>query len=70
MHSIVIMLLILIVANLGSALLYVFLDDGKNSDRAVKALTLRVALSFALFFIILVGHFFGWISVHPLNRLM
>ncbi len=69
MQSIVIMLLILIVANLGSALLYIFADDGENSDRAVRAFTLRVALSIALFVVILLGHFLGWISMHPLNQL-
>lgn len=67
MRSIVIMLLILIVANLGSALLYIFVDDGENSDRAVKAFTLRVALSIALFAVILLGHLLGWISIHSLN---
>lgn len=69
MQSIVIVLLILIVANLGSALLYIFADDGENSDRAVRAFTLRVALSIALFVVILLGHFLGLISLHPLNQL-
>ena len=69
MRSLVIALVLAIVANLGSALVYVFLDDGENSDRAVKALTWRVTLSLALFFVFIMGHYFGWIPGHPLNSL-
>lgn len=69
MRPIVIALLVGIVANLCSALVYVFLDAGKNSDRAVKVFTWQVTLSIALFVVVMVGHYFGWIAGHALNRL-
>jgi hypothetical protein len=66
--SFIVACLFLIVGNLGCALRYLFVDSVENSDRLVKALTWRVVLSLALFFVLLVGHYFGWISGHPLNR--
>lgn len=64
MRFLVIALLIAIVVSLASALLFVYRDRGKKADRAVKALTLRVALSIALFLVLIGGHYFGWITGH------
>ncbi|WP_310448957.1 twin transmembrane helix small protein [Sulfuritalea sp.] len=64
MRFIVIALLIAIVLSLASALLFVYRDSGQSADRAVKALTLRVALSVLLFLVLIGGHYFGWISGH------
>ena len=54
--------LMLILASLGSALFYLFNDRG-NSTRTVRALTLRVGLSVALFLLLMLAHFSGLITL-------
>ena len=60
MKYVVILMLVLIVASLGSGLFFVMHDQG-NSKRAVKALAIRVGLSMALFLILMGGYYFGFI---------
>jgi len=60
MRYVVIAALVLIVASLGSALVFVF-RDRSGSKRAVKALALRVGLSIALFLFLMAGFYFGFI---------
>jgi hypothetical protein len=60
MRYVVIGMLVLIVASLGSALFFVF-QDRSNSRRAVKALALRVGLSLVLFLMLMAGFYFGLI---------
>jgi hypothetical protein len=57
---VVYVLIALILASLASALMFV-LRDRSGSKRAVKALALRVALSIALFILLLAGFHFGYI---------
>jgi len=57
---VVYVLIALILASLASALVFV-LRDRSGSKRAVKALALRVALSVALFMILIAGFHFGFI---------
>jgi hypothetical protein len=57
---VVIVFLVLIVASLGSALYYLVRDKGA-SDRTVKALTVRISLSIALFVLLMAGYYFGFI---------
>ena len=52
---------ILILASLGSALVFLMKDKGK-SNRTVQALALRVGFSILLFVLILVANHFGWIQ--------
>ncbi len=52
---------LLIVASLGSALFYLMRDKG-NSNRTVNALTVRIALSVALFLLLLFANWMGWIQ--------
>ena len=52
---------IMIIASLGSALVFIMRDKGK-SNRTVTALALRVGFSIALFALILVAHQLGWIE--------
>lgn len=52
---------VLILASLGSALVFLMRDKGK-SNRTVTALAFRVGLSIALFVLILIAHYFGWIE--------
>ena len=53
--------LIAIVASLASAL-WAMLRPGKDPKRMVKALSLRVGLSVALFVLLMAGYYFGWIT--------
>jgi hypothetical protein len=50
-----------ILVSLFSALYFVVKDKGR-SDRAVKALTIRVVLSIVLFVLLLLGFYFGLIT--------
>lgn len=52
---------VLILASLGSALVFLMRDKGK-SNRTVTALAFRVGLSITLFVMILIAHYFGWIE--------
>ena len=62
MRIIVVLLLIAILASLGSALFFVYRDRGQGKTRAVQALTLRVGLSFVLFLLLMVAYRLGWIG--------
>ena len=53
-------MLLAIVASLGSALFFVF-KDRSGSDRALKALALRVGLSVVLFLFLMASYYFGLI---------
>ncbi|MGH8670878.1 MAG: twin transmembrane helix small protein [Burkholderiales bacterium] len=54
----VVVFLVLIVGSLASGLYYLVKDKG-TSTRAVKALTLRITLSIALFVLLMLGYYFG-----------
>ena len=53
--------IIIILASLGSALYYMVKDRG-TTERTVKALTLRIALSITLFLLLMLGFHFGLIT--------
>ena len=61
MRYLVIGVFVLIVASLGSALFFVY-KDRSGSNRALKALAVRVALSIGLFAFLMAGYYFGWIT--------
>jgi hypothetical protein len=56
---VVVVLLIAIVASLGSGLFYLARDD-QNSPRVLKALKIRVALSALLILFLLLSYYMGW----------
>lgn len=56
----VVLMLFAIVGSLFSGLFFLYRDRG-NSDRAARALTLRIGLSIALFAILLLAFRFGLI---------
>ena len=60
MRYFVVLMLFLIIGSLVSGLYYVMRDDHK-SNRAVKALALRVGLSVTLFLILMGRYYFGFI---------
>lgn len=55
---IIIAFLLVIVGSLVSALYFLVKDKGQ-SDRTLKALTLRVSLSVGLFLLLMAGFYFG-----------
>ena len=61
MRYVVIAVLVLIVASMGSALWYL-LTDRTGSGRMVKALAIRVGLSVALFLFLMLGYYLGWFA--------
>ncbi|MFQ5937964.1 MAG: twin transmembrane helix small protein [Acidiferrobacterales bacterium] len=58
MRVIVIAVLVLILASLASALVFLLRDRG-DSTRTVKALTFRIGLSVALFLLLMAGFYLG-----------
>jgi hypothetical protein len=61
MRIIILLALAGILLSLGSALVYLVRDKGATS-RTVNALTVRVAISVALFLFILFSYWMGWIQ--------
>ena len=62
---IVVLMLLLIVASLASGLVFMIRDQGRGA-RAVRALTMRVALSVGLFLLLLLAYAAGLITPHGL----
>ena len=58
MRYVVIAVLLMIVASLGSAVFFM-MRDRSGSSRMVKALAIRVGLSVALFAFLMGGYYFG-----------
>lgn len=65
MKIIVLLFILVILGSLGSALFYLVKDRGQ-SDRTVKALTVRIAVSVALFVALMAGFYFGLIPAQKL----
>ena len=61
MKLVVVVLLLAIVASLGSGLFYLAKDD-KNSPRVLNALKIRVALSAILILFLLLSYYMGWMG--------
>jgi hypothetical protein len=61
MRYVVLTLIVLILASLGSALFFLVRDQGR-STRTVKALAVRVALSLGLFLLLMLGYKLGLIT--------
>ena len=61
MKGLVVLLLLGVVASLFSSLYFIGKDRG-GSDRAVRALTVRVALSIGVFALLMASHHFGWLD--------
>jgi Protein of unknown function (DUF2909) len=63
MKLLVVALLIAIVASLGQALFAMSSGPG-NSQQMVRALTVRISLSVALFGLLFLSQYYGWIEPH------
>jgi hypothetical protein len=57
----VILAFVLIIGSLASAMLFLVRDRGTTKNVA-RALTFRVGFSVALFVLILLGHWMGWVQ--------
>ncbi|MCB1762809.1 MAG: twin transmembrane helix small protein [Gammaproteobacteria bacterium] len=61
----IILVFLLIVASLVQGMYYLSKDNGRQDrSRLVRALTVRISLSFVLFFLLLLSYFVGWIQPH------
>ncbi len=63
--AVVALILLLILASLGSGLVFMIRDQGRG-PRAVQALTVRIALSVGLFLLLLLAYAAGLINPHGL----
>lgn len=61
MKILVLILLLAIIASLGSGLFFLS-KDSQGSPRVLKALTIRVALSLTLVAILVIAYFLGWLQ--------
>lgn len=62
----VVILLLFVVSSLFSGFYFLMKDSG-SSDRVVKALTVRIALSMVLFIFLMIGHATGLITPHGIG---
>lgn len=62
MRIVIIVMLLAVVLYMGRALVFIFRDQGRERERGVRALTVRVALSFALVALLVVASQLGWIT--------
>ena len=60
---ILVSVLLFIIFSLGVAL-FAFVKNGKTSDKMLKALTFRIAMSIGLIILMMLGAQFGLISPH------
>jgi Protein of unknown function (DUF2909) len=67
MKPVIALFVVIILGSLFSALYYLIKDKGQ-SDRAVKALTLRIGVSIALFVLLMAGYYFGIITPHSVGE--
>lgn len=63
--ALILFVLLCIITSLGMGLYYLVTDRGKTK-RTVKALSVRIILSFLLFIALILAFAFGLISPHPL----
>ena len=61
----IVLVLLMILASLASGMIYMLRDRG-NSERAVKALTVRIGLSVTLFILLMIAFATGMIEPHGL----
>jgi len=61
MKYLILLFFIFIVYSLGSALYYMMKDEG-GSKRMVKALSMRIGISFLLFLFVIFSFWMGWIK--------
>jgi DMSO/TMAO reductase YedYZ heme-binding membrane subunit len=63
MNLVILLFLVLIIASLASAMVFMVKDKGGASTRTVRALTFRVGFSLALFVLLMLAHYTGVITL-------
>ena len=63
----VLLVLLFILVSLFQGVYYLAKDDGGDSTRVVKALTVRLVLSLLLFLILMSGHYLGFLQPHGIS---
>jgi len=63
---IIVLLLLAILVSLSSGMFFLVHDKGET-NRTVKSLTIRIALSIALFLMLFIGYFTGMIQPHGIS---
>jgi hypothetical protein len=64
----IIVVLAFIVFSLFEGMYYLAKDDGsRDRTRVVRALTVRIVLSFALFSLLMAGYYFGFLEPHSVS---
>ncbi|WED43590.1 twin transmembrane helix small protein [Legionella cardiaca] len=63
--AIILIVMLIILAALGSSLVFLVRDEGKTK-RTVKALTWRIGLSLLLFLFLFLAFSMGWIQPHSI----
>jgi len=61
MRIVILLLLVVVLVSLFSGLYFVYKDKG-STNRAVIALTIRIAVSLLVFAILMGAYYFGWIG--------
>lgn len=69
MKIIISVIVLLIFASLASALFHLIRHDKKDPLKVVKALTMRISLSFGLFILLLMAFALGYIQPHGLPQI-
>lgn len=63
----IIIVFLVIVGSLVQGMYYLAKDNGdRDKSRLVRALTVRISLSFVLFFMLMVSYWAGWIQPHTI----
>lgn len=63
--TIIVILLFLVIASLAAGM-FTLIKDRNKTERTVKFLTIRIALSVSLFILLIVSFLMGWIQPHGL----
>ncbi len=63
---IIIVVFLLILFNLGSALVYMLKDSGQG-NRVARSLSWRIGLSVAAFIFLLIAYYAGWVEPHGIT---
>jgi len=65
MKILIVIILVFIIYNLGLAMYYMIRDKGQSKN-TVRFLTVRIAISFALFLLIIIALKMGWLQAHSI----
>jgi len=65
MKTLIVIILLFVIYNLGLAMYHMIKDKGQGKN-TVRFLTVRIAISFGLFILIIIALKMGWIQAHSM----